>query len=85
MQLEQIGLNVVLIDSAIVSIQIGEADRVVNLAKELESRGILVGAIRPPTVPEGTSRLRISLKADLAESSTNRLLGALEEILIDLK
>ena len=85
MQLEQIGLNVVLSDSAIVSIQIGEVDRVVNLAKELESRGILVGAIRPPTVPEGTSRLRISLKADLAESSTNRLLGALEEILIDLK
>lgn len=85
MQLEQIGLNVVLSDSAIVSIQIGEVDRVVNLAKELESRGILVGAIRPPTVPEGTSRLRISLKADLAESSTNRLLEALEEILIDLK
>ena len=85
MQLEQIGLNVVPSDSPIVSIQIGEADRVVNLAKELESRGILVGAIRPPTVPEGTSRLRISLKADFAESSTNRLLEALEEILIDLK
>lgn len=85
MQLEQIGLNVVPSDSPIVSIQIGDADRVVNLAKELESRGILVGAIRPPTVPEGTSRLRISLKADLAESSTNRLLEALEEILIDLK
>jgi len=83
--LEQFGLDVLPGDSPIISIQIGEADRVVDLARELENRGILAGAIRPPTVPEGTSRLRISLKADLSDSSTNRFLKALEAILIDLK
>ncbi|MBI1345303.1 8-amino-7-oxononanoate synthase [bacterium] len=55
----------------IVPIVVGTPDRAVDLAARLEKRGYLVGAIRPPTVPTGTSRLRISLS--LAHSAEDLL------------
>ena len=49
--------------SAIQPIVVGSADRALGAAARLHARGLLVPAIRPPTVPEGTSRLRVSLSA----------------------
>ena len=49
------------------------------LAEHLRERGFLVSAIRPPTVPEGTSRLRITFSAAHEESDIDALLEALAE------
>jgi len=44
----------------------------------LEEKGILVGVIRPPTVPEGSARLRITFSANHSEQDVIQLLDALE-------
>jgi len=49
------------------------------LSAALEARGIWVPAIRPPTVPSGTARLRVSLSAAHDEADVDALLGALQE------
>ena len=48
-------------DTAIQPLVIGGNDEAMRVADALAARGLLVPAIRPPTVPEGTARLRISL------------------------
>ena len=48
-------------DSPIVPVTVGDAARAVLIARRLRDEGILVGAIRPPTVPAGTARLRCSV------------------------
>jgi 8-amino-7-oxononanoate synthase len=50
-------------------------------AEELEERGVLVAAIRPPTVPEATSRLRIALTCAHDATDMTRLLAALSDVL----
>jgi 8-amino-7-oxononanoate synthase len=50
------------------------------LSAELEQRGMIVTAIRPPSVPAGTSRLRITLTADHDERDVDRLLEALDGV-----
>jgi 8-amino-7-oxononanoate synthase len=52
-------------------------------AAALAERGLLVPAIRPPTVPPGTSRLRVALSAAHTDSQIDRLLAALEEVVPD--
>ena len=56
---------------------VGPADRAVRLSLALEERGILVSAIRPPTVPDGASRLRITITAAHTDEDVDRLLDAL--------
>ena len=58
---------------------IGEPGTAVAISAALEAQGLLVGAIRPPTVPKGTSRLRITLTAGHTESDVAQLLAALAE------
>jgi 8-amino-7-oxononanoate synthase len=55
----------------------GSSHQALAWAGELETRGILVGAIRPPTVPEGSARLRVCLSAAHTETMVDRLLDAL--------
>jgi 8-amino-7-oxononanoate synthase len=59
---------------------IGGNEETLAVAKALESRGILVPAIRPPTVPRGQARLRISLSAAHSHEDVLRLCEALAEI-----
>jgi 8-amino-7-oxononanoate synthase len=59
---------------------VGENTAAVELAEALQRRGIWVPAIRPPTVPTGTARLRISLSAAHAAEDVDRLAGALHEL-----
>jgi 8-amino-7-oxononanoate synthase len=59
---------------------IGENDKALLLSEALRERGILVPAIRPPTVPQGGSRLRISLSASHTMEDVARLVAALREL-----
>jgi 8-amino-7-oxononanoate synthase len=58
---------------------LGEPAEAVAAAKRLAVSGLLVPAIRPPTVPAGTARLRISLSAGHQEQDVRRLAAALQE------
>ena len=75
---EQLGLPLMPSITAIQPIVIGEASRAVALSDALLGKGILVSAIRPPTVAEGSSRLRITLSATHNEEDIDQLLSALE-------
>ncbi|MFN4258557.1 MAG: 8-amino-7-oxononanoate synthase [Gemmataceae bacterium] len=61
----------------IVPIIVGPAAAAMALSRQLEEQGLLVPAIRPPSVPEGTSRLRVSLSAGHGEEDVSRLVEAL--------
>ena len=78
--LRGMGFSVAEGDSSIVSIVIGDAKKTMQAGRLLDSRGILVGSIRPPTVPKETSRLRMSLKATIASEDVERLLAAFEQV-----
>ncbi len=74
----QLGLALMASETPIQPLLVGEAGRAVALSKELEAQGILISAIRPPTVPEGTARLRITFSTAHSEEQIDRLLSALE-------
>ena len=67
-------------DTAIQPLLVGENQAALDLSLALKVRGIWVAAIRPPTVPEGTARLRITLSAAHSVLDVNRLLEALREL-----
>lgn len=80
-KLEAAGFNIIRTQTPIIPVMIGSADKAVEFSKSLLEEGIYIPSIRPPTVPEGTSRLRISLMAthtlqDLEEALTKiKLIG----------
>ncbi|BAE51563.1 8-amino-7-oxononanoate synthase [Paramagnetospirillum magneticum] len=63
--------------SQIVPLILGDEGRTLAVAKALEDRGILGIAIRPPTVPPGTSRIRFALSAVHSDADLDRLLAAI--------
>jgi 8-amino-7-oxononanoate synthase len=63
----------------ILPLLIGDDQRALALQQRLEAAGLLTVAIRPPTVPEGTARLRLVLRHDLPAGSLARLLRALAD------
>jgi 8-amino-7-oxononanoate synthase len=74
---QQLDLPLMVSDSAIQPLLVGDAGRAMQLSEKLRDAGLLVGAIRPPTVPAGTSRLRITLSAAHSEEQVDRLLQQL--------
>lgn len=60
-------------------IMVGDNWTALELSRQLEDRGLLVTAIRPPTVPEGQARLRVTLSAAHTDADLDRLLTALAE------
>ncbi|MVF14616.1 8-amino-7-oxononanoate synthase [Ketobacter sp. MCCC 1A13808] len=66
--------------SAIQPFKIGDSERAVQISEKLQACGILVGAIRPPTVPVNTARLRITLQADHQEIEIDQLLDTLVSV-----
>lgn len=58
---------------------IGASDAAVEASRLLRERGFWVAAIRPPTVPQGSARLRVTLSAAHAEADVDALLAALDE------
>ncbi len=55
-------------DSHVIPILVGDAERTTRIGAALGERGFLVGAVRPPTVPPGTSRLRVTASAAHTEA-----------------
>jgi 8-amino-7-oxononanoate synthase len=76
----QLGLPLMESDTPIQPVVAGTAERALAWSRQLEAEGILVGAIRPPTVPEGSARLRITLCANHSDRQLERLLDALAKL-----
>ncbi|SHL84311.1 8-amino-7-oxononanoate synthase [Rhodanobacter sp. OK091] len=76
----ELGLPLAASFSAIQPLLLGSADAALAAAQALERLGLLVSAIRPPTVPSGQARLRITLSATHEEAHVDRLLDALETL-----
>jgi len=76
-QATDLGFDVLPSVTAIQGVLIGESTAVMSLANYLNMQGILVGAIRPPTVAPGKARLRITLCADHSQVDVQRLIDAL--------
>lgn len=74
-------LNLLPSPTPIQPLVIGSAEEALRVSVELEARGILVTAIRPPTVPVGSSRLRITFTAAHTEAQVDRLLDALGDVI----
>lgn len=81
-RLEQLGVPLIA-DShgPIVGVLLGEAERALGVAAVLRERGILTQAIRPPTVPPGSSRLRLTVTANHAPEDLERAATALAQAL----
>ncbi|WP_062480032.1 8-amino-7-oxononanoate synthase [Variovorax boronicumulans] len=69
--------------TAIQPLIVGDNARAMQTMERLDAHGLRVGAIRPPTVPAGTARLRIALSASHTEADVARLIGALGEALAE--
>ncbi|MDN7143279.1 8-amino-7-oxononanoate synthase [Pseudomonas sp. JQ170] len=76
---EQIGLQLMDSFTPIQPILIGDSGRALRLSQMLRERGLLVTAIRPPTVPAGSARLRVTLSAAHSEAQVQLLLDALAD------
>ena len=75
----EIGLSLMDSPTPIQPILIGSSERALALSAALKARGILVGAIRPPTVPVGSARLRVTFSASHGEAQVEHLLDVLAE------
>ncbi|MET9478579.1 aminotransferase class I/II-fold pyridoxal phosphate-dependent enzyme, partial [Streptomyces sp. NPDC002922] len=72
------GLTAVRPDAAVVSVRAPSADAAVRWAADCRTAGIAVGCFRPPSVPDGISRLRLTARADLTEA---QIANAVETVL----
>jgi 8-amino-7-oxononanoate synthase len=79
--MQSVGANVPEGESSIVPVLLGSAARTVQVQRALLERGFRVSSIRPPTVPDGTARLRVSLRRGLTEAQRVAFTAALKEAL----
>jgi 8-amino-7-oxononanoate synthase len=76
--LTEIGISAPPGGSQIIPVHLGDNTRATNVAGALQGGGFDVRAIRPPTVPEGTARLRISINSTLREADLRRFVHSLD-------
>jgi 8-amino-7-oxononanoate synthase len=76
---QQLDLPLLPSQSAIQPLLVGDATQAVQLSEQLRDKGLLISAIRPPTVPVGTSRLRITLSAAHSLEQVDSLLQGLAD------
>jgi 8-amino-7-oxononanoate synthase len=77
---EQIGLQLAESNTPIQPVLINDDEKVMQVGQKLRAAGFLVGAIRPPTVPVGTGRLRITFSANHSEEQVDQLVAALDSL-----
>ncbi|MEU9954223.1 8-amino-7-oxononanoate synthase [Streptomyces sp. NPDC050982] len=66
------GLEAVRPDAAVVSVRASSPERAVRWAADCREAGLAVGCFRPPSVPDGISRLRLTARADLTDGQLDR-------------
>ncbi|MGW5097551.1 8-amino-7-oxononanoate synthase [Streptomyces nodosus] len=66
-------------DAAVVSVRTPSADRAVRWAADCRAAGVVVGCFRPPSVPDGISRLRLTARADLTDEQIGRAVRVIGE------
>ena len=81
--LQEIGIDIAGSTTQIVPIVIGDAGATLDLAVDLERRGLLAAAIRPPTVPPNGSRIRLALSAAHDDDAVDRILVAVRAALAE--
>jgi 8-amino-7-oxononanoate synthase len=79
-KLKEAGFNVSDFPAPIISVILGSSELTVNFSNRLMEKNIFVSAIRPPTVPQGTSRLRINLMATHTTDDLERAIDAMTDI-----
>lgn len=72
--------NGIVSESHIVPFLCGSAEKAVNTAVQMQRKGFYLLPVRPPTVPEGTSRLRISLKAGCPPAEIDTLIHEIQQV-----
>src|SRR5579864_3050954 len=72
------GLNYGASSTQIVPVILGSNDAALHVAAQLQSAGFAVRAIRPPTVPAGTARIRVSLTSRITLADIHRFVGAID-------
>lgn len=77
---QQIGLQLAESNTPIQPVLINSDEKVIQVGQQLRAAGFLVGAIRPPTVPVGTGRLRITFSANHSEEQVDQLVAALDSL-----
>ena len=77
---EQLGLNLMDSPTPIQPILVGDADKAMAMSEALRDKGMFVTAIRPPTVPNGSARLRVTLSASHSFEHVDCLLNALDQV-----
>lgn len=78
----RLGLQLMESTTPIQPVLLGSSERANRWSEALRNQGILVAAIRPPTVPEGSARLRVTLSAAHSVAQVEALLSVLEEIAV---
>ncbi len=76
--LTRLGFRLAASESPILPVIVGDPDRAMNLAQALIDQGVYAPAIRPPTVPPATSRIRLTITADHTDEQIDRALAGLE-------
>jgi 7-keto-8-aminopelargonate synthetase-like enzyme len=79
-ELDLLNFNLIPSESPIIPILIGDAKKAVDVSKFLYKKGILIPAIRPPTVPARSSRLRMTVMSTHTRKDLERLLKALSDV-----
>src|SRR6266511_1969317 len=82
--LEALGFDLSRVVAPIFPVVLGTEERALAASRGLRARGYFVRAIRPPTVPRGTSRLRVALTAGHTEAQVDAFVGALAEVVREL-
>jgi 8-amino-7-oxononanoate synthase len=79
-ELTRLGVEVASADGPILPVVVGDAGRALGLSRQLLAEGVRVQAIRPPTVAVGSSRLRITASASLADARLERVVAAFRAV-----
>ena len=80
-KLRSLNINTISSESQIIPILLGDAKKAVKISKRLYESGILIPAIRPPTVPANSSRLRMTVMSSHTKKDLEQLAQVLNEVL----
>ena len=84
-ELAAMGFDMSRVVAPIFPVILGDEPTAIDASRRLRARGYFVRAIRPPTVPPGTSRLRVSITAGHDEEHVDGFVAALAEVLAEIR